>query len=79
MSAPKLMPENHMDAVNETDTDPRHEQLSAKLAEVTETVDQLTVAVRSNRDIGAATGMVMVPRRLTQQEAFDLLRRTSGI
>lgn len=37
----------------------------------------LVEAVHSNRDIGAAVGILMCRRRLTQDEAFALLRRTS--
>lgn len=42
-----------------------------------EQVDQLEQAVRSNRDIGVAMGIVMAHRLITRDEAFELLRRAS--
>ena len=42
-----------------------------------EQVDQLEQAVRSNRDIGVAIGIVMAHRLITRDEAFGLLRRAS--
>lgn len=46
------------------------EQLAAKIA-------NLQCALGSNRDIGAAMGILMARHRLTTDQAFDLLRRTS--
>ena len=42
-----------------------------------EQVDQLEQAVRSNRDIGVAMGILMAHRLITRDEAFELLRRAS--
>ena len=42
-----------------------------------EQVAQLEHAVRSNRDIGVAMGIVMAHRLVTRDEAFELLRRAS--
>ncbi|WP_225504790.1 GAF and ANTAR domain-containing protein [Mycolicibacterium fortuitum] len=42
-----------------------------------EDVGQLRTALVSNREIGKAIGMLMVLHGLTEDEAFDLLRRTS--
>jgi GAF domain-containing protein len=42
-----------------------------------EQVAQLEQAVRSNRDIGVAMGIVMAHRLVTRDEAFELLRRAS--
>jgi len=38
---------------------------------------QLEHALEHSRDIGAAVGVLMALRRVTQQEAFELLRRAS--
>ncbi|MEO7262510.1 MAG: ANTAR domain-containing protein [Jatrophihabitantaceae bacterium] len=45
-------------------------QLAAK-------VDNLRRALDSNREIGAAMGILMARHQLTSDQAFDLLRRTS--
>ncbi len=66
-----------MDAIEEPKTDERYEQLSTELDEAHKTVAQLTAAVHSNRDIGAAIGILMALRRVTQPQAFDLLRQAS--
>lgn len=42
-----------------------------------EQVAQLEQAVRSNRDIGVAMGIVMAHRRVRRDEAFELLRAAS--
>jgi AmiR/NasT family two-component response regulator len=42
-----------------------------------ETIRQLTEALDTNRDIGAATGILMHQFGLTQEQAFDRLRVTS--
>lgn len=44
-----------------------------------EQVGQLEQAVRSNRDIGVAMGIVMAHRLVTRDEAFELLRRASQL
>lgn len=46
------------------------EQLAAKIA-------NLQCALGSNREIGAAMGILMARHQLTADQAFDLLRRTS--
>ena len=49
------------------------EQLDAAGAKA----DHLQRALEHSRDIGAAVGVLMAQHRLRQQDAFDLLRRTS--
>jgi hypothetical protein len=73
-----------MDATRVTETSQQYEQLSAELAqarselaEAQQTVAQLSLALESNRDIGAAVGILMALRRVTRQQAFDLLRSSS--
>jgi|GEM_PF-1935282 len=48
----------------------QREQLAAKIA-------NLQCALGSNREIGAAMGILMARHQLTAEQAFDLLRRTS--
>ncbi|HEV2885713.1 MAG TPA: ANTAR domain-containing protein [Jatrophihabitans sp.] len=48
----------------------QREQLASK-------VDNLQRALSSNREIGAAMGILMARHQLTSDQAFDLLRRTS--
>ncbi|MEO6500974.1 MAG: ANTAR domain-containing protein [Jatrophihabitantaceae bacterium] len=48
----------------------QREQLTAK-------IDNLYRALGSNREIGAAMGILMARHQLTSDQAFDLLRRTS--
>lgn len=48
----------------------QREQLAAKIA-------NLQCALGSNREIGAAMGILMARHQLTVEQAFDLLRRTS--
>jgi hypothetical protein len=72
-------PENEMNAANGSEEDRRYEQLSARLVEANKTVEQLALALRSNRDIGAAIGILMAIKRVTQQQAFELLRHASQI
>lgn len=48
----------------------QREQLAAK-------VENLHRALSSNREIGAAMGILMAGHKLTSDQAFDLLRRTS--
>jgi len=40
-------------------------------------VENLQIALRSNRDIGTAMGILMSVQLITQDEAFDVLRRAS--
>ena len=48
----------------------QREQLAAK-------VENLHRALSTNREIGAAMGILMARHTLTSDQAFDLLRRTS--
>jgi len=48
----------------------QREQLASK-------IDNLHRALHSNREIGAAMGILMATHKLTSDQAFDLLRRTS--
>jgi AmiR/NasT family two-component response regulator len=41
------------------------------------TIEQLREAVSSNRRIGAAMGILMANHKITEQQAFDLLRIAS--
>jgi uncharacterized coiled-coil protein SlyX len=66
-----------MHPLSEQPDDLREERLAARLAKAEKTVEELTVAVRTNRDIGAAVGIVMSQMLVTQQGAFDLLRQAS--
>ena len=55
----------------------RIRQLDAELQTAQRNITDLTTALESNRDIGAAIGIVMVTRGIESQAAFDLLRRAS--
>jgi hypothetical protein len=66
-----------MDASDNSVSQVSAERLSTELAAASKTVEQLTVAMHSNRDIGAAIGILMAQRRMTRQRAFDLLRQAS--
>jgi signal transduction histidine kinase/DNA-binding response OmpR family regulator len=48
------------------------------LAKVENQVSNLENALSSNRRIGAAIGVLMASQKVTSQEAFELLRRTSN-
>ena len=52
-------------------------QLSSDLARARKAAADLSIALESNREIGAATGILMAQRQVTQSEAFDLLRSVS--
>ena len=54
-----------------------HLRRRAALKEANLTIGGLQVAVETNRQIGAATGILMARLTLTQDQAFDLLRRAS--
>jgi len=49
------------------------------LARVENQVSNLENALSSNRRIGAAVGVLMASHKVTSQEAFELLRRTSNV
>ena len=49
----------------------------ALVAELSDEVSQLKVALHSNRRIGMAMGLVMGQLRIADDEAFDALRRIS--
>ncbi|MCW2545838.1 MAG: baeS [Mycobacterium sp.] len=50
---------------------------SRTLAAAEERISQLQVALTSNRHIGAAIGVLMAFRKVSEEQAFDLLRKTS--
>jgi AmiR/NasT family two-component response regulator len=54
-----------------------YETASRELLAARETIRQLTEALDTSRDIGAATGILMSQFGVTQEQAFDLLRRVS--
>jgi AmiR/NasT family two-component response regulator len=54
-----------------------HAALAFARAREREQIAGLEQAVASNRAIGMAIGILMAIRRVSQQEAFDLLRVTS--
>ena len=53
------------------------DELTAELTKARKTAVDLGVALESNREIGAATGILMAQNRVTQPAAFDLLRVAS--
>jgi hypothetical protein len=54
-----------------------HGALAASLATHQEQVENLQKALRSNRDIGVAMGVLMTRHRITRDQAFGLLRLAS--
>ena len=52
-------------------------ELQARVAELETKVVNLEQALLASRRIGAAVGIVMALRHLTEDEAFQLLRTTS--
>jgi AmiR/NasT family two-component response regulator len=52
-------------------------ELETDLQAARRSVTDLTTALESNRDIGAAIGIVMVTRAVESEAAFDLLREAS--
>ncbi len=52
-------------------------RLDAELQAAQRELADLTTALESNRDIGAAIGIVMMTRGVEPKAAFDLLRRAS--
>jgi hypothetical protein len=53
------------------------ERLAAALTAAVERADNLELALKSNREIGQAVGILMATRKVTAEQAFDLLRRIS--
>ncbi|HEX4430688.1 MAG TPA: ANTAR domain-containing protein [Frankiaceae bacterium] len=66
-----------MNPQTEPSATPYYDDLTGRLVAAEKTVEQLKIAVLSNRDIGAAIGILMAQKRVTQQRAFDLLRQAS--
>jgi transcriptional regulator with GAF, ATPase, and Fis domain len=54
-----------------------HAAIAFTLADGQERADQLQVALQSNRNIGVAIGILMATYKVTNQQAFDLLRMVS--
>jgi AmiR/NasT family two-component response regulator len=52
-------------------------ELDAELAGARRSIADLTAALETNRDIGAAIGIVMATRGVDSGAAFDLLRQVS--
>jgi hypothetical protein len=53
------------------------DQLTAELTKARKAAVDLSIALESNRAIGAATGILMAHYRVTQPQAFDMLRVAS--
>jgi len=51
--------------------------LEEQLAESLTKIENLEIALKSARRIGAAIGIVMANRKLTEDQAFDVLVRVS--
>jgi DNA-directed RNA polymerase sigma subunit (sigma70/sigma32) len=51
--------------------------LEAELTRAREKIDNLEVALRTSRRIGQAIGIIMERMRVTEDQAFELLRRIS--
>jgi hypothetical protein len=54
-----------------------HGALAVTAAQQHRQADGLTAALQSNRDIGAALGVLMARLLITREQAFDLMRITS--
>jgi anti-anti-sigma regulatory factor len=54
-----------------------YRQLQGELSEARQQIADLTIALDTNREIGAAVGIVMLQRLITREQAFDLLRTAS--
>jgi GAF domain-containing protein len=54
-----------------------HAALAVRAAQDKERADQLDLALQTNREIGVAIGVLMARGRMTQEEAFTLLRSAS--
>jgi ANTAR domain len=59
------------------DSPPEPGDLLAEVVRLRDENEQLKDALQSNRQIGAATGVLMAQHRLTQQQAFELLKGAS--
>jgi AmiR/NasT family two-component response regulator len=55
----------------------RIRELDEELAGARRSIADLTAALETNRDIGAAIGIVMATRGLESDAAFDMLRQVS--
>jgi AmiR/NasT family two-component response regulator len=55
----------------------RFRQLREQLAQAREQISHLEVALATNRRIGIAIGIVMTHHRVTDEQAFELLREKS--
>jgi hypothetical protein len=66
----KLLVDRATDAIH-------RERLKAALATETARADNLEIALASNREIGQALGILTATRKITDDQAFDLLRRIS--
>lgn len=53
------------------------QQSEQRCGDLTRQVDNLTIALDSSRQIGAALGILMATHKITLEAAFDVLRRTS--
>jgi hypothetical protein len=53
------------------------DQLTAELTKARQAAADLSIALESNRAIGAATGILMAQFRVSQPQAFDMLRVSS--
>jgi ANTAR domain len=54
-------------------------QVQEQLLRAGERIGHLEVALRTNRRIGIAIGIVMARRQVTDEQAFDLLREQSQV
>jgi GAF domain-containing protein len=54
-----------------------HAGIALEAARATDRADNLQIALESNRKIGMAIGILMAEHRITEQQAFDLLRTAS--
>jgi hypothetical protein len=68
------LPRDAPDALPTPDT---LESVSAELVAARREIAELKTAVVSNRNIGAATGILMARHSLTQQQAWDAMREES--
>jgi len=60
-----------------TDTDKFILEALERLDAADTKASQLQLALEHSRDIGAAVGVLMALKAITQRDAFELLRRTS--
>lgn len=57
--------------------EPSDALLRAELEQAHSTIENLQVALRTNREIGVAIGILMTRELCTQEQAFDMLRAAS--